>query len=334
MKKRIAYVGLSTPVFYDYKYLAARSKADTHSSPNPILDSPYGLLLLYDEIWFLTRSLCPNNMRTLSYVKFLDEKNEIPDINLDGLHTPEFLFGKHAIEEYSLVSRDYENVRKFLSINWERGQDNHTHGLQIGKWVLNGSSWDPLNVVIDIAIHSKLPKNVEFITNTFTEKLFKIRINSTLNQEKLCHVLTIENIINAISPQGPYHSAVEEARNNQHLINFRNFISNYDRSISGKDVEDMNKEVSEALRKTHNKLISKYFDNKFQFISIGKAILSLVPDFGGLFSFCDLYYNEIERQRDCWQAFLLKDYPQSNNNNSQSNNKTIGFKGLYRRLRT
>jgi len=82
MEKRIAYVGLSTPVFYDYKYPAPQSKADTRSSPNPILDSPYRLLLLYDEIWFLTRSLCPNNMRTLSYVKFLDEENEVPQQNL------------------------------------------------------------------------------------------------------------------------------------------------------------------------------------------------------------------------------------------------------------
>jgi len=89
----------------------------------------------------------------------------------------------------------------------------------------------------------------------------------------------------------------------------------------------MQNEVSEVLKNTHNKLISKYFDNKYQFISIGKALLSLVQDFGGLFSFCDLYYNEKERQRDCWQAFLLKDYP-------QFNNKNIGFKGLHRRLRS
>jgi hypothetical protein len=70
MNKRIAYVGLSTPVFYDYKYSARETNADTRSSPNPILDSPYGLLLLYDEIWFLTRSLCPDNMRDLPYVNF------------------------------------------------------------------------------------------------------------------------------------------------------------------------------------------------------------------------------------------------------------------------
>jgi len=49
--------------------------------------------------------------------------------------------------------------------------------------------------VKDIAIHSKLQKNVELITNTFTEKLFKIRKSSTLNQKKLCHVLIIEILL-------------------------------------------------------------------------------------------------------------------------------------------
>jgi hypothetical protein len=32
-------------------------------SPNPILDSPFGLMLLYDELWFLTKDLCPTNLR-------------------------------------------------------------------------------------------------------------------------------------------------------------------------------------------------------------------------------------------------------------------------------
>jgi hypothetical protein len=73
---RIAYVGLSGPLFYDYGHLATPGPADMQSSPNPILDSPYGLLLLFDELWFLTRSVCPENMRELDYVRFLDEAGD------------------------------------------------------------------------------------------------------------------------------------------------------------------------------------------------------------------------------------------------------------------
>jgi hypothetical protein len=78
---RIAYVGLSTPLLYDFQYPARKTKADLSSSPNPILDSPFGLMLLYDEIWVLCRSLCPENMRSLDYVKFLDEEQILPDLS-------------------------------------------------------------------------------------------------------------------------------------------------------------------------------------------------------------------------------------------------------------
>ena len=50
---RIGYIGLSTPLAYDYSVDARRAPSDLHSSPNPLLDSPYGLMLLYDELWFL-----------------------------------------------------------------------------------------------------------------------------------------------------------------------------------------------------------------------------------------------------------------------------------------
>ena len=42
-------------------------------SPNPIIESPLGLMIFYDEILFLCRSICPENMRNLPYVKFVDE---------------------------------------------------------------------------------------------------------------------------------------------------------------------------------------------------------------------------------------------------------------------
>src|SRR5215204_5796630 len=70
---RIGLVGLSTPIAFDYGVEATRTLADVASSPNPILDSPFGLMLLYDELWFVCRSLCPENMRGCSFVRFLDE---------------------------------------------------------------------------------------------------------------------------------------------------------------------------------------------------------------------------------------------------------------------
>lgn len=49
---RIGLVGLSSPLFYDYGISAGRAPSDLYDSPNPVLDSPFGLMLLYDELWF------------------------------------------------------------------------------------------------------------------------------------------------------------------------------------------------------------------------------------------------------------------------------------------
>ena len=73
MGKRTAYIGLSYPLLYDYNHQADKSPNDLYSSPNPIIESPLGLMILFDEILFLCRSVCPNNMRQLPYVKFVDE---------------------------------------------------------------------------------------------------------------------------------------------------------------------------------------------------------------------------------------------------------------------
>src|SRR5689334_3222402 len=76
--KRIAFVGLSGPIFYDYNNQATRAASDLIDSPNPVLDSPFGLMLLFDEVWFLCRSLCPENLRGASFVKFVDETSLLP----------------------------------------------------------------------------------------------------------------------------------------------------------------------------------------------------------------------------------------------------------------
>lgn len=53
MKKRTAYIGISYPLLYDYRYQADKSPNDLLDSPNPIIESPLGLMIFYDEILFL-----------------------------------------------------------------------------------------------------------------------------------------------------------------------------------------------------------------------------------------------------------------------------------------
>ena len=131
MSKRIAFIGLSTPLFYDYRNPASEAISDLRSSPNPILDSPFGLFLLFDEIWFLCRSLCPENMRDLPYVKFLDESGKLPSLNNIEKRSNDILgtveedpaFSKRHQKYYDSFKIYRETTRR-VGIYWE----NNKHG--------------------------------------------------------------------------------------------------------------------------------------------------------------------------------------------------------------
>jgi hypothetical protein len=71
--KRIAYVGASGPIKYDYKHTL------NSGYPNPILESPLGLMAVYDEIVFLHESICPKTMQKLDFIRFLSDREDIQD---------------------------------------------------------------------------------------------------------------------------------------------------------------------------------------------------------------------------------------------------------------
>ena len=52
MRKRTAYIGISYPLLYDYEHQANKGPNDLSDSPNPIIESPLGLMIFYDEILF------------------------------------------------------------------------------------------------------------------------------------------------------------------------------------------------------------------------------------------------------------------------------------------
>lgn len=108
---------------YDYKHPAEKSQNDLSDSPNPIIESPLGVMILYDELIFLCKSVCPNNMRNLPYVKFVDEL--YPNFYFSGI-----LDNVNKLEEFIVLNTklSYEDIEKSLNIDgW--GTDVHTHSL-------------------------------------------------------------------------------------------------------------------------------------------------------------------------------------------------------------
>jgi len=75
------FIGLSAPVAYDFKHGGPRLSTHQHDVGNPILEGGVALSLIYDELWFLTRAMCPLNLRERKWVYFLDEEGLLPDIS-------------------------------------------------------------------------------------------------------------------------------------------------------------------------------------------------------------------------------------------------------------
>jgi hypothetical protein len=178
------------------------------SSPNPILDSPFGILLLYDEIWFLTRSLCPQNVRDLSYVRFLDEEGALPslaDIDVDTA-AGRLSADPTMQERYAAVTglfRRYDRVLQTSRVDWGSGPDNHTHGLRIGDIETSANSVRLESILFDLEVVRRLPWDDELVANSFGQRWLDVA-RPKLAAADLAHVLVLDRIPNFLLREGPF----------------------------------------------------------------------------------------------------------------------------------
>ena len=312
---RIAYVGLSTPLFYDYHFPATKAPSDLSSSPNPILDSSFGIMLLFDEIWFLCRSLCPDNMRSLSYVKFMDEQDLLPpieDIKFPDLYEA-IKNNKELLAEYNDfhdVFKTYDKSLKSVGYIWGRWPDNHSHGLKLGNVIRSANSVRIENILFDIEVVTRLRnKNVELITNRFSHRWLQTGSNPFL-QTHVTELLVIDNIPNYLSRHGPYHPCIEEACENQYLKDFRKWIVQQRLSFDKNELLDIKKSVESAIKETQDKLFLEYLDKNTLYKSVGKtlagtAIDLLVPGVSAIVTIAKEIVSYFDKGNTRWQGFIV-----------------------------
>lgn len=327
---RKALIGTSSPIGYDYKYSAPKVKSDTSSSPNPILESSFGLFLLYDEIWFWCRSFCPVNMRDLDYVKFVDEEYEIEahlptdsDLlstiiieEIEGLKSnignvagfKEGIFAYDMPEAMKEIS--YEEWKRAHGIFWDSGPDNHTHTINIGHIGVYGNA-TPNCLLFDLALMNSLGlTGFELVTNSYTHGLLCSIHLSNKNDVELIEYLVIDYIPNYLTKYGPYHPVLDEARGNQYLTDFRNWIVNNSSYNSRAELAEVKNSVERSILEIQNNLFLKYLDTKTHYKSIGK---SAIGDVVGLFvpgaaTVGSIVENRLEKKKiDLikWQGFLV-----------------------------
>ncbi len=305
---RRAYIGLSTPIGYDYRNSAPKAKADTFSSPNPILDSPFGLLLLFDELLFLTRSLCPANMRGLPYVRFLDEERRLPKLTAAEVEQAAARGWSGDFAE-SLEMRPFREAIDSQGPLDEMNVDNHTHGLEIGP-IQRQANADASSLAIDMLVCARLADpTVELIANSRFQPQIETHFYGA-NHAHLAEILAIEGIPNYLTPQGPYHPIVDEVRQNKYLSDFRHWISSQPKNVSRTEAKEMKTEVERALMDAQEQAFLRHLDPRRHFESVGKAMVGdalglLFPLTGTVSAIMESTVGAAHDKSQYWQGFLV-----------------------------
>ena len=309
MRKRTAYIGISYPLLYDYRHQADKSSNDLSDSPNPIIESPLGLMIFYDEILFLCKSVCPNNMRNLPYVKFVDEI--YVDFDFKGIW-------ECANEEENSITvstkLSYSDIVKSLNVEgW--GADGHTHTLKLGNIEVSANS-NENRILFDLFVFQALQNlysdDIELIANS----RYALAPFSGGAEAELIDRIIIPGIPNYISVSGPYHECMEELRENRYIKDFRRWIIEKHSNIQRTEVKEICDAVEQNMEEVKENIFRKYLENNSGysfFRSTGSTILKTTSGiFCSTISVIDAFAgcvvggkNSLDAKSLRWQGFVM-----------------------------
>jgi hypothetical protein len=303
---RKAFVGLSSPIGYDY----SKGYSSTHGKPNPLLDSPMGLFLFYDEIWFINRRTCPVNCEKLPYVKFLDEEYDMNKLNLKQFSWDNWEIEKHIPQEILQKSYDMWDQAIELNVgNNNLGIDGHGNSFKIGGIGIYPNP-TPQNLMIDDHIANHF--GFELITNSKTSVLASATKIDTKEELKnsLTQLLICENVPNFQLPEGPYHEVIEDLRTENLLKSFRKKIESVTENKSKEELSSLKKELEKSMETYLHELLLATIDKKQIFRSVASTIIGQIPIIGNVYGVLEggrnVYNNIKDRQEAGWMGFLAK----------------------------
>lgn len=284
----IGLVGLSSPCGYLYDH----QRLFTDKQPwhwNPVLESPVGLATLFDEIWFLHRALCPQTMRTLNFVRFLNEDSgyaNIIDSELGKLWSHKDKEIEKRVLNLQPVNR--KHIQRFGEViraasgmipGPDAPIDNHSHGIKLGQNTVSGNAWSSENLAFDLVITQKLSsksgKRVELITNTFTNACI-LPTDNNLAKLVVSQAIVVRRIPVLQTVQGPVLENIDRVRENDYLADFRKKVSS---AVSNTDIQEMNHLVPRIEKEFvdyRNEVLLEHHAKADLFESIARNLISIV----------------------------------------------------------
>lgn len=303
--RRIAFVGLSGPTGYDYRnpiddlldeqYDERQRRDGTLASidyPNPVLENVCGLALSYDEIYFLTRSLCPRDMQNLPYVRFVSEDTDMARLATDSLVSLEenrktYLSGWKSIfrlDAFTAVTKTMIGGR-----NRQFAIDNHSRAINVtNSLTVSGNSGDVANAIRDLWVASAIPDavvDVIFCSQILAnirhelEPEYAELYRDNANRLKVAQGLVELNVLNHLSINGSYNPRLEEFRARRDVQDFRAFLD----AVSAGDMEDdvttLVKQISVEAYKLADESARRYYAPSTLYKSVSTTAISV---FGNL----------------------------------------------------
>jgi hypothetical protein len=313
---RSAFVGFSTPAGYCYG-ASSPKLANSDSSPNPVLVGGLGLLILYDEVWFACENLCPENMRHLKYVKFLDREYA-------NLSFGDEAFQKEASALEKILSSaqsDVYDIGQPHPLQDEREKfaeflcDNHSHAINtLGSSFGGNASYD--NLAIDLAIISRFKNkdfsivlneatSASFINPSPKSKLLPAIGDITSLTESILHLAGLPEMVD---PRGPYHPVIEELRDDKLVVNFREWMDSQTGSLSNQDssmvLSDVDAKIKDFEQRSYRKYVAGKPTSDRVYELIRDKIIKTVPGLSDAMKWMKGARDEAEAAELRWQAFV------------------------------
>lgn len=285
-------IGASSPIAYSY--ITERELG----RPSPVLESPVSYCLLYDELWFLSRTLCPPELENLNFVHFVDQE-----------FSPKLPFDKVPEEERRpLDSWNWDEWQQTIDLATGDGRrwrcDNHARGIEFGGVSILPSPGLRANLFIDRFIATEF--GFELAENTPNSRA-SAYIDSQILQITLSERVIAPRIVAPRAPFGFWHPCLSELRNDGFLKDFRTKIASMDIT----DFASIDAKVSELVGEYERQLLKSVKD-RFSPMDIvystSSFLLGTIPGVGvasGAADWLRVMITKInDRKSNGWAAFL------------------------------
>ena len=317
---RRALIGFSSPIGYDYRYNATETKNDRDlKPPNARLFGATGLLLLYDEIVFACESLCPENMRGLSYVRYLDR-----EFSSLGLSEQRFRAKIDAVYQnyqsdikFQIAGLASQSHQDFCDAHFGKTFDDHRNVL-----IFCGEGIFPkcgtFQTIIDTWIINHFRNlNLTIVINPFTMRdyfrdlLGVTDVEAGLKKLEISEkLISLQNIMDIDNEVGPYHPVIEELRHDSLIENYRKWLSDDKQKWHNREIKDIVNEVDAKVYEFTLKSLAAYVAPTSLIqttVSVTKGLaLDAIPLGSTMNVIGDEAKRHHQRQEFGWQAFIAR----------------------------